>query len=552
MKVLLLTTFFCCLFLLEVNAQEIGRDCGFDYESETTPKSATFSRKINFLKRLPLDKVAGIRKLKLLPNGEYQIDTSYLAIGEMKIIMKEIPVVAHIAKRTDGTGGLKESDLIAAIELVNSTYNKFYINFTICSIQYIYSDQIYNYRHGLGAELVNPASRNVKGKLNIYFFPQVTNHGTWRPQSDQDKQHITMGNSGIVFSNTQSKYITLRHEIGHWLNLFHTHQFTEFGPSHAKAELVNGSNCDEAGDEVCDTPADPMANPENYSYCVYTGNERDRQNEIYKPMTRNAMSYYGNCRDTFTSEQIIRMHEALINIEETRGYKLKGCNDHDLKWNRLGNMSAQEISIGDDRIVYMIDENNIVRRLINEEWAILPSLTPVAGVIRADKIASNNNKFAIIDQTGKIKLYQASGIKINIPDMGIRAQDIALDKNGIIYAVTIAGRLKKLENNNWSNVECENVKKVATYSGRVLVLKTNGRIYEKQPDKWEELPLINAVDICMTNTNYCWVATSEGYVYGYSGESWERLADISADKITASMHKIFAIKTNGKIVFTEY
>ena len=44
---------------------------------------------------------------------------------------------------------------------------------------------------------------------------------------------------------------TLSHELGHYFDLYHTHE-TSFG-----TECPSGSNCQSAGDMVCDTPADP-------------------------------------------------------------------------------------------------------------------------------------------------------------------------------------------------------------------------------------------------------------------------------------------------------
>ena len=60
---------------------------------------------------------------------------------------------------------------------------------------------------------------------------------------------------------------TLPHEVGHFYGLPHTHDQGN--------ELVNGSNCATAGDNFCDTPADPNLSGVVNSSCVYTGTATD-------------------------------------------------------------------------------------------------------------------------------------------------------------------------------------------------------------------------------------------------------------------------------------
>lgn len=90
------------------------------------------------------------------------------------------------------------------------------------------------------------------------------------------------------------------HEMGHILNLAHTH---------SAGELVNGSNCATSGDFVCDTPADPGLSGANVnSNCIYTGTATDANGDFYNPLTNNYMSYAPeNCQNSFTQGQVERM-----------------------------------------------------------------------------------------------------------------------------------------------------------------------------------------------------------------------------------------------------
>jgi len=96
----------------------------------------------------------------------------------------------------------------------------------------------------------------------------------------------------------------LSHELGHVLGLPHSHGYTNSGTTD---ELVDGSNCGTAGDRFCDTPADPNLLGKVGSGCVYTGTARDANGMLYKPMTRNIMSYTNSaCADTLTPMQLAR------------------------------------------------------------------------------------------------------------------------------------------------------------------------------------------------------------------------------------------------------
>ena len=97
------------------------------------------------------------------------------------------------------------------------------------------------------------------------------------------------------------------HEIGHFFGLNHTH-----GPSNTELteELVDGSNCNVTGDNICDTNADPqLSNSVVDSSCDYTGNLSDANNEVFVPNPLNVMSYSRKiCRTVFSDQQYARMN----------------------------------------------------------------------------------------------------------------------------------------------------------------------------------------------------------------------------------------------------
>ncbi|MFQ5445774.1 MAG: zinc metalloprotease, partial [Saprospiraceae bacterium] len=106
------------------------------------------------------------------------------------------------------------------------------------------------------------------------------------------------GNTGTV-SAPFDKGRTATHEIGHWMNLFHTFQDGCKG--------MTASNCSTAGDLVCDTP--PVKSP-NYK-CPGTVNsctESPDKNDL----TINYMDYTDDkCMYMFTNGQTDRIHATL-------------------------------------------------------------------------------------------------------------------------------------------------------------------------------------------------------------------------------------------------
>ncbi len=160
---------------------------------------------------------------------------------------------------------------------------------------------------------------DVPNVINIYYFANVTNGNvsycgySYLPPS---VDRIIM-NKSCIGSGTKEIFL---HEMGHYLSLYHTH-----GKSNTVRtdELVNGSNCSTAGDDVCDTPADPqLFNSGFLTNCIYTGTMLDANGDQYQPDPRNYMSYSNvNCQDAFSPQQMNRMAYA---VQYDRAY-LTGC-----------------------------------------------------------------------------------------------------------------------------------------------------------------------------------------------------------------------------------
>jgi len=193
-------------------------------------------------------------------------------------------------------------DLAAANEL----FKPHGIQFSMCGeINFIRSNELNIMDMESEDEMDKLNSYNITNVINIYYVHSI-NFGEWRYAGYAyfpwytSNHHIVMSRSSIQISGN-----TLAHELGHALGIYHPHT-TLFG-----RELVDGSNCQEAGDLICDTPADPNLYDKVTSSCRYTKFELDSIGMPYVPNTQLIMSYsLKSCRNSFSPQQVEKMKES--------------------------------------------------------------------------------------------------------------------------------------------------------------------------------------------------------------------------------------------------
>ncbi len=215
----------------------------------------------------------------------------------------EVPICVrvyfHIVRNTAGTNGFNVNNIPALVNILNQAFiprNIFIVNAG--------SDFINNDVYGLEFNDTEfgalTSINNVPNAINFYLLPI-------NPSGYAGRASAIPGNSLVVgfdFINSS----TSPHELGHCLNLFHTHHQVEAGGCND-----NGINCNSCGDYVCDTPVDPVlicGSNVDPSTCTYTGGGG------FNPDTRNYMSYscrFPPCRDRFSVGQGTRMRVSLLN-----------------------------------------------------------------------------------------------------------------------------------------------------------------------------------------------------------------------------------------------
>ncbi|MCP3920760.1 MAG: hypothetical protein GY711_34975 [bacterium] len=238
----------------------------------------------------------------LVQRGAYEVD------GHFDHFL-EVDVAFHIVRRTNGSGGLDAGALDGDLADLNDAFESTGIRFERgTSVRYIDSDAFY-FEIDTQAEIDALRSTSpVAGMINVYFTPNLANENYSlcgiSSFTFSAVQGIVMNNS---CSSSFGNHATLVHEFGHYFDLFHTHE-TAFG-----VECPDGSNCGQAGDLVCSTPADPNLSGQ-VSQCQYTGNAT-ACGFPYEPQPSNYMSYAPiSCRVRFRGGQRTRMLATLIQL----------------------------------------------------------------------------------------------------------------------------------------------------------------------------------------------------------------------------------------------
>lgn len=195
-----------------------------------------------------------------------------------------------------------------ANELANESFADANISFYTASVDYIDNDTYYSNIDSAAERDVLRGINVVPNRVNIYFVQSLSegDQGYCGIASfpDADVQGIVMVNNCTATDRNPSTY---PHELGHYLNLFHTHESSE------GVELVARSNCEVAGDFLCDTPADPELSEDNTSGCSYSSETKDAEGRLYLPDTSQIMSYAPKtCRTTLSPQSLQRARQSLL------------------------------------------------------------------------------------------------------------------------------------------------------------------------------------------------------------------------------------------------
>ncbi|MFN8310937.1 MAG: M43 family zinc metalloprotease [Chitinophagales bacterium] len=214
-----------------------------------------------------------------------------------------MPVFYHLIGSSDHKGVKPMGEVLQSHCDLNAAYASSDIQFYIAGIDSIYNDAYYNFTGNEGDQAMN--QYNVPDVCNVYVNKSpkgLCGYATF-PNTGANGGGIFLS-GGCFGTNTT----TLPHEMGHYLGLLHTFEGWNYNQ-----EFVDGSNCSNAGDYLCDTPADFL---DSRWACPYTGNQTDDHGDLYRTVIDPTlyMSYsLDNCQNRFSPSQRTKTYNTLQN-----------------------------------------------------------------------------------------------------------------------------------------------------------------------------------------------------------------------------------------------
>ena len=215
-----------------------------------------------------------------------------------------LPITFHMIANSAGEGRVDVRDVLSMLCYLNQEFADLDVQFYISGLNSFDNNGAYNTPGSSNARLEFERDDNA---INIYIANAAdTNGGVgltlayYSPQRDW----IVTRKDQIVSNNN-----TLAHELGHFFSLPHPHngwdaepyneddhgvQVGAFSPGGVPNEKQDGSNCETAGDFICDTPPDY-----NFGFgwpdCSFDDEVLDPNGDVVNPEELLHMGYFLNC-----------------------------------------------------------------------------------------------------------------------------------------------------------------------------------------------------------------------------------------------------------------
>jgi len=244
------------------------------------------------------------------------------------------PVVFKIHDQRNNAKDVDERDIKKSLDLLNSSFKPAAIQFEIQNIERVSNSKTLQQVTDNSYQIYPAFSKKNDAKKAITIHLLDDNGDYCEEENNIVSCRRVHGFTYILNYNYPNIVLSkpdllnekvVPHEMGHFFGLYHTHRVIE-----GKEDIMR-SDCENTGDHICSTPADP--GPLYGVYVDYTRCEMmgytDANGYEYKPMINNYMSYYYPCYRkafAFTEEQYIVMRTAALS--DIRNYMIIEARDN--------------------------------------------------------------------------------------------------------------------------------------------------------------------------------------------------------------------------------
>lgn len=233
-----------------------------------------------------------------------------------------VPIAMHLFGDDNGTNFADNNQINDALSELNFNFLPNNIQFFFSGVSFNHYPDSYFNDSAQTAEEENAfhTANGATNAINIYMSDYLDLNGN----AVGGYAYVGVSGPAAQFYNRiwldNGAAGAMSHEMGHFFGLPHTFNNSN-SATVTDRELVTrivevpprlSANCEDKGDYVCDTPADPYgrddAADEN---CTYTGWAIDANQDTFDPGMTNIMSYYGCAPAIFTPGQRDRMAQTL-------------------------------------------------------------------------------------------------------------------------------------------------------------------------------------------------------------------------------------------------
>jgi hypothetical protein len=258
----------------------------------------------------------------------------------LRNVQKYIPMTFILVADDNGNGRLQEERVLEQLANINQFFGPQEITFYIDEIRYLDKTVVYNTPGDIQGEIQMGINKD-NNAVNV-FVTNLADSGSGQPGLTLG--YYSPGRDWLVMRKGQinATSTTLGHETGHFFNLDHPHYGWEcvayneddYGnPVNINAtlpldgcfqptlliELADGSNCGNAADRICDTPADynfQFSPDHRITDCSGSTGVMDKNGDEVMPMYNNIMGYYTDCSSyEFTNGQKNIMNSDFFSIQ---------------------------------------------------------------------------------------------------------------------------------------------------------------------------------------------------------------------------------------------